>query len=281
MISVVMPVLNEERLVGRAVRSILDQTYRDLELIVVDNGSLDRTRDVLAGLAAQDARIHVLEEPRKGCAHARNRGIAHASHPWIAVQDADDVSHPQRLGKLLDYVRIHPRAILVGSWAVCYSERTGLREPFHHATTDFGIRCQLRTGPSPFVHSSVIFRRDACLQVGGYAPGYCGAEDYGLWARLRCEGSMANLPMHLLVYRHQERAPKSLYRIHERIATERLMKESLLPAKRWTEWVLRLTRGRRLRRAIERIPIDWPSQLARRYGLEKDLARRVLPRRAA
>lgn len=272
MISVVMPVLDEERLVHRAIRSLLDQTFRDFELIVVDNGSTDRTKDIVAELSAQDGRIRLIDEPTPGTHAARNRGLAEARRPWIAVQDADDVSHPERFERQMELLRRRPRTVVLGSWSLVYSEVTGLREPHYHATSDLSIRTQLRTGPAPFVHSTVILNREAALRVGGYPAGFPGAEDYALWGLLRNEGRLANLPMHLLIYRHQDRLPDSEYRGRERRVTEDLKRRFIGPPRFWDERLLSLTATARRGKAMERIRVDWPRELLRRYDLESLVA---------
>lgn len=277
MISVILAARNEERLLGRAIRSILAQTLRDFELIVVDNGSTDRTAAVASGFASEDPRVRVIVEATPGAHVARNRGVREARQDWIAVQDADDVSHPERLERLTAHVAARPRTVLVGSWAVCYSESEGLREPFHHATSDLAIRSQLRLGPGPFVHSAILFRKDAFERVGGYPDGFPHCEDYALECLMASHGRVANLPMHLVVYRHQERAPDSAFRAREREVTAELKRRFLRPPTRLDEWILRATATSRRRRARERVHTDWPPELVRRLGIDEAF-RRSAPR---
>jgi glycosyltransferase involved in cell wall biosynthesis len=159
MISVILAARNEERLIGRAIRSVLAQTQRELELLVIDNGSTDATIEIAADFARQDPRVRIVHESEPGAYAARNRGVREAAGDLIAIQDADDVSHPERLARLSAHVARHPATVAVGSWALCYSESEGWREPFYHATSDRAIRSQLRVGPAPFIHSAVLFRR--------------------------------------------------------------------------------------------------------------------------
>ena len=274
MISVILAARNEERLIGRAIRSILAQTFRDFELIVVDNGSADRTVEIVSRLAATDARIRMVVEPNTGPHAARNRGAHAARGDLLAIQDADDVSHPERLERLAAYMARRPRTVVVGSWALCYSESGGLRDPFYYATSDRAIRAQLRTGPNPFVHTTVLFRKDAFLRVGGYPGGFSHSEDYALWSLLAPHGRFANLPLHLALYRHQERAPDSQFRVDERASTAELKRRLLGPATRIDAWVLRATYGSRRRRAFDRMAKDWSPELVRRLGLEDVFAAR-------
>lgn len=268
MISMVLAARNEERLIARAIRSVLAQTLRDFELVVVDNGSTDLTREIVARYAAQDARIRIVTEPVPGAHVARNRGVAEARGAIVAIQDADDVSHPERLERLAAHLAHHPRTVAVGSWALCYAESEGWRDPFHHATSDLGIRAQLRTGPAPFLHSSVLFRKEAFDRVGGYPSDFPYTEDYALWCLLAAHGRFANLPRHLAIYRHQERAPDSKYRVDERNATLAVHRRLLSRPTRLDDWLLRASAARRRRRAFERIALDWPPELVARLGLE-------------
>lgn len=273
MISVILAARNEERLMGRAIRSILEQTFRDLELIVVDNNSTDGTVAVARRFASEDPRVRLMAETTPGAYAARNRAVRESRYRWIAVQDADDVSHPERLERLAELVTRDPRIVLAGSWGACYSETEGIREPFHHATSDLAIRCQLRVGPSPFIHSTVLYRKDAFERVGGYPAGFSTAEDYALTCLLAGEGRVANLPRLLGLYRHQERPAGSDFRLVERRETLELRRRYLRPATRLDEWILRATASSRRRRARERVALDWPPELVRRLGLEEAFAR--------
>lgn len=99
-ISVIIPVYNMEQYIEKSVRSVIDQTWRDLELIVVDDGSTDATGEILRRLAAQDARIRVIHQENGGVSAARNTGLAEASGEYVAWLDGDDQMQPQALEKL-------------------------------------------------------------------------------------------------------------------------------------------------------------------------------------
>jgi len=274
-ITVQLNTRNGERTIARAIESVLDQTFRDFELLVVDNASTDGTRAIADHYAARDSRIRVVHEPVSGLASARNRGLTEARGEWIALQDDDDVSHPERLESLVAAVRGDPRLVLVGSWAVVWSEPEGLRAPFHHALTDFDLRLQLRRGPCPFIAASTLFRRDAALAVGGFRDDYFYCEDYCLWARLRHQGRMQNLPRHLVVYRHQDPATRPDVYARQKEATARLMAHYFRPLHALERFWLR-RRLERLRPISEaRIALDWPPELVQRYRLEDVFSHRV------
>lgn len=275
MISVVMPVRNGEGTVARAIRSVLDQTLRDFELLVVDNGSTDDTVEIVRGAEKRDPRVRLLHEPRPGVAGARNRGLEEARFDWIAVHDDDDVSHPDRFAALLARATRDPRIVVLGSWALVLAEDEGMRHPLCHATSDRMIRIQLRQGPCPFVASSVLFRRADALAVGGYLDRYRNCDDYCLWARLAERGRMANVPRHLAVYRHQDPALRPEYARRQAEATVELKARYFRPTSRLEDHALRLALKLARRRGIARIARDWPPDLLARYGLAELAARRA------
>jgi hypothetical protein len=114
----------------------------------------------------------------------------------------------------------------------------------------------------------VLFRRDAFLRVGGYPGDFPHSEDYALWGLLAPHGRFANLPMHLAIYRHQERPADSRFRVEERDATIALKSRYFRSPSRLDDLLLRATIARRRRTARERIAIDWPRDLIQRLGLE-------------
>src|SRR5687767_9206093 len=113
-VSIVLPVYDAVAYVAEAVRSILAQTFGDFELILVNDGSTDGSRDVLAGF--KDYRIRILDQQNLGLVAALNRGIREARGEWIARMDADDVSLPGRLEAQITHLRRHPEIGLLGGF---------------------------------------------------------------------------------------------------------------------------------------------------------------------
>jgi len=273
-ITVMLNTRNGERTIARTIESVLAQTFRAFELLVVDNASTDRTWDIVESYAARDPRVRLVHEPVAGLAPARNRGLAEARFPWIAIQDDDDVSHPERLETLVEATRRDPGLVVVGSWAVVWSESEGLRAPFHHALTDYDLRLQMRRGPCPFIAASTLFRRDAALAVGGYRADFYYCDDYCLWARLQSHGRLRNLPRHLVVYRHQDPASRPDVAARQVEATQRLMAHYFKPLRTHERWWLRKRLERLKPIAEARIAVDWPPELVQRYRLELAFSRR-------
>ncbi|MBI2207823.1 MAG: glycosyltransferase [Candidatus Rokubacteria bacterium] len=197
-VSVVMPARDAAAWIGAAVESVLGQTFDDLELIVVDDGSRDDSA-AIAGRAG-DARVRTVRQPARGTAAALNAGIAAARAPLIARMDADDIALPDRLALQVGFLDARPDVGVLGA---------GWREltPDGHtvdvtppATGDAGIRGMLARR-NPLAHPTVVVRRTAGEAVGWYDERWPVAQDYDLWIRIARVTRFANLPSPLLVRR--------------------------------------------------------------------------------
>lgn len=196
MVSVIMPVYNAVQFVGESIRSILDQSYGDLELIVVDDGSTDGSTQVIA--AFDDPRLHFLRQANSGVAHALNQAMALAKGNFIARQDADDIALPERLAAQVERFTNHPSLVICGTWARVIDERHNDLGHLHHPTSDPWIQYALLFD-SPFVSSTVMFRRPA--QETLFEDSDRVFEDYDMWSRLARTGTCANIAKELLLYR--------------------------------------------------------------------------------
>lgn len=200
-ISVLLPVYNAERYVAEAVASILAQTRGDFELLVIDDGSTDRSPEILAEFARRDPRVRFQRQENAGYLQALNRMLAEAQGEYVARMDADDVALPERFARQAAFLQQHPEYVVVGS-AVANIDEDGDEFciqplPQDHAELEAGL---LR-GRCGICHPAAMIRRDALLAVGGYRQECYGAEDQDLWLRLSERGRLANLPEVLLKYR--------------------------------------------------------------------------------
>jgi len=208
-VSILLPVRNEEEHLPAALASLQRQTFTDWELVAVDDGSTDRTPQLLAA-AAVDPRVRVLTLPPQGLVSALNRGLAICRAPLVARMDGDDVCHPRRLARQWRYLQDHSECLLVAS-RVRHFPRPGLQggmrayESWQNSLLDDdAIRRDLYV-ESPFAHPSVMFRTEEVLAAGGYRD-LDWAEDYDLWLRLaRRPGTFARLPEVLLFWRDRGR----------------------------------------------------------------------------
>ncbi|HWY60244.1 MAG TPA: glycosyltransferase [Terriglobales bacterium] len=201
-ISVVMVTCNVERFLAESIESILGQTFREFEFIIVDFGSTDRTKATASSYAAKDSRVRLHEIPFCGLAEARNVGCSLALGRYIAIMDADDVSVPDRLRLEIDFMEKHPEVGLLGGVAECMNA-AGKPLPIRAhdlPTEDHEIRSALAVG-CPFCQPTVFFRRDAFVLVGGYRAVFAQAEDYDLWLRMAERFQCAGLQQVVLRYR--------------------------------------------------------------------------------
>jgi hypothetical protein len=199
-ISVIMPVFNGEQFIEEAVESVLQQTFADLELIVVDDGSTDRTSLILGELAARDERVVVLRRASPGQSAARNAGIDAARAPVLAFLDGDDVALPDRLQRQHAFLTANPYVAVVGGGLHVMDEAGRVFDEIECPTGDAAIRDVLPQH-NPMAHTTVMVRKEVFDRVGGYRPAFVGAEDYDLWLRVAEQFQLANLPGPVCHYR--------------------------------------------------------------------------------
>ena len=200
LVSVVMPVYNGAPYLKESLESILNQTYTDFELVLVDDGSTDGSLEILTQYAAADSRIVLLRNQQNlGHAEASNIALGAARGQYIARQDQDDVALPERIREQVSFLENHPEVGLLGS-AYYRVNGEGNRRLREIPQTHTSIRWRLLFDCA-FAHSSVMLR-SSLFQDG--EPGYQGVggpQDYELWTRLARKTRAASLPLPLVVYR--------------------------------------------------------------------------------
>ncbi|MBW4530024.1 MAG: glycosyltransferase family 2 protein [Aphanothece saxicola GSE-SYN-MK-01-06B] len=209
LVSVVLPVYNCEDYLGAAIESILSQSFHSFEFIIINDGSKDRSAEVMTGF--QDERIRIVHQTNQGLAATLNRGIALSRGQYIARQDQDDLSYPERLARQVAHMEAHPDCVLLGTWAQILEVDRPV-DRFHRHPVDEAELRYLMLFNNPFVHSSVMLRKEAVQQVGGYTtdPERQPPEDFELWSRLSRVGQVANIGEVLLAYRE---IPGSMSRV--------------------------------------------------------------------
>jgi len=208
LVSVVMPTYNGERFLRPAIESILNQTFRDFELIVIDDGSTDTTPRILAEFKHKDDRLIVLSnEQNLGIAAATNRGLAAARGEYVALQDHDDLSLPRRFQTQVDFLNSHPEIALVGSAAELIDENGVTYDEYHEPEDDIELKWETLFR-CPISHTSVMVRRRVMLETGGYSPDPTlkVASDYDLLSRIVMRYRVANLSQPLVQWRRHPAA---------------------------------------------------------------------------
>lgn len=205
-VSVLMPVYNGAEYVERAADSILRQTLKNLELIIIDDGSTDDTWTVLEKLAERDKRVHLFRNNNNvGIPGTSNRALSLAKGRFIARQDADDWSYPERLERQLNYLKKHKDCVALGSQLlVVNSDWLPMRLtkfPLSHEDIDYrninGFTLQLP-------HPSMVARAEAMRLIGGYREEFLLSDDYDLILRLAEVGKVRNLTDVLVRYMKHE-----------------------------------------------------------------------------
>lgn len=201
-VSVLMSVYNGELYLREAVESILEQTFRDFEFIIVDDGSADNTSQILKAYAVQDSRIVLIRnEENIGLDQSLNKGLKLVQGEYVARQDADDVSLSSRLRLQTCFLDSHPEIGVLGTSVEGIDERgTSLgqdRIPIDHESLH---ACLLVN--NCLHHSSVMIRRSLIQELGGYDERMRYVEDYDLWWRVSQLARLANLPDVLLYRRY-------------------------------------------------------------------------------
>lgn len=206
-LSILLPVYNAARYLPAALASLRAQTFADYELIAVDDGSTDQSLAILHCAAGGDPRIRVISRPNTGIVGALNDGLEAARAPVVARMDADDIALPGRLALQLAALRHAPECVCLGTAVHFMDARSALLKPCPRATGHDAIERALLLGDGgQLIHPSIMFRRDAVLQVGGYRPAAQWIEDLDLYLRLARVGRLSNLADTLLHYRIHEQS---------------------------------------------------------------------------
>jgi glycosyltransferase involved in cell wall biosynthesis len=191
-ISVLMSAYNAARYIGEAIQSVLAQTFADFELIIINDGSTDDTEKVVRSFP--DSRIVLVTQSNEGVAAALNKGLGLARADLVARFDADDVCYPHRLEQQYRFLEAQPEYVIVGT-AADYADEAGAYV-FTHQPAAMGneaIQAGIKAH-CPFIHSSVLYRKEAILACGGYNPHAHSFEDHLLWVAVLKRGKGYNLP---------------------------------------------------------------------------------------
>jgi glycosyltransferase involved in cell wall biosynthesis len=180
-VSIVIPAYNREKYVGIAIKSVLDQTYRDFELIIVDDGSTDGTLEMAQNFALHDSRIRVLTAPHQGAVYALIAGFNAASGEYIGQLDSDDLLEPEAIELTVKALDAHPK------WGMVYTNYRDIDG--NGQLTSVGWRCSIPYSKQTLLTAFMTFhfrlmRKAIYKQVGGFNTDFNKIEDYELCLRL-------------------------------------------------------------------------------------------------
>src|SRR5262245_833285 len=235
-VSVAMSVYNGEEYLRAAIDSILTQTFDDFEFIIVDDGSTDRSAEIARSYT--DGRIVLLQQSNQGVARALNHALQFARAEYVARQDADDISMPQRFARQIEFLDTHPEVGVLGT-AAWLIDRTGHRfSTFMPFGRHYRLVKELKRGVCPLMHGSVMVRRAVLSQCGVYNPEVSHMQDVELWLRLSRYHRLANMREVLYQFRKHDSSitHKALIdlRIREFAKTGKLQPET--KTEDWTDF---------------------------------------------
>lgn len=221
-VSIVMPVYNGAKYLPQAIESVLDQTYKNFEFIIIDDGSSDNSPDIIEEYAQKDERIRFYRQKNSGVPVTLNNGIRLAQSEIIVRMDADDIMLPQRLEKQIPFLLSHPEATVVSCFAYHINskgERIGKSGTYPYIqSVEHSIRHMKKGGMIFCLHPGVMFWKNPILNVGGYDEKLPVSEDTDLWNRLADKQLYTIvMPERLMDYRiHMSAASSAWHKINYR-----------------------------------------------------------------
>jgi glycosyltransferase involved in cell wall biosynthesis len=196
-VSVITTVYNAQEYLNMAIDSILNQTYKNFEFLIIDDGSTDNSGHIIE--AYSDPRIKYISQKNKGLSAALNRGIAIAKGKYIARMDHDDISYPTRLEEQVEFLQKNRKVAMVGTSFDLIDTNSGIIGTSYHLDRNQDIQIEFLVR-NPFGHGTVVIRRQTIEDIGGYDINQ-PVEDYELWWRVAQKYEVANLPRQLYGYR--------------------------------------------------------------------------------
>ena len=199
LISVIIPVFNGEKTIEATIASVLNQTFTDFELIVVDDGSRDLTSSIVSSI--KDPRLKLFSYENAGVSNSRNRGFSHASGEFISFLDADDLWTPDKLEAQLKALQENPLAAVAYSWVDYINQAGRFYRAGNHMTVNGDIHKIMLVNNPLENGSNPLIRRQAFAEIGGFDQKLEGAEDWDMWLRLASRFHFVCVPFPQVLYR--------------------------------------------------------------------------------
>lgn len=200
LISVIIPAFNAEKTIEATIQSVTNQTFTDFELIIVNDGSTDRTLEIVNSI--EDPRIRVLSYPNSGrVSISRNRGFTQAVGEFIAFLDADDLWTPEKLDLQLKALQSNPQAAVAYSWVDCIDENGKFLRSTRRISINGDVHGELLLGNFLENGSNPLIRKQALIEVGNFDETLLNAEDHDLYLRLAANYQFVCVPVPVVLYR--------------------------------------------------------------------------------
>jgi glycosyltransferase involved in cell wall biosynthesis len=226
-LSVLLPVYQGEATLAEALASLLAQGFGDFEVLVIDDGSTDRSAGIADAFAAEDSRVKVLRRGHGGHTRWLQEAVENGESELIARMDADDIARPERFEKQIAYLDAHPGCVALGAEALRVDPDRRPLGRLGVARDHDAIDAELMRGRGDaLLHPLAMMRREALRAVGGYRPETEPGEDLDLFLRLAEHGRLANLPDVLLEYRQHLAKVSSTRKREQQVAQDAVLREA-------------------------------------------------------
>ncbi len=203
LVSILLPTYNDASHIVKSLESVLSQSYENWELIIIDDASTDNSNELINKTIENNSKVkYILNKENQGIVKSLNIGLKSANGSLIARIDGDDIwNDKNKLSKQVQFLIKNKNHILVGTFAQRIDESGKIIDNLTYPTDDDEIRKYILI-ENCFVHSSVLFRKKAAMELGAYSEDLKFAEDYDLWLRMGKIGKIANIPLSMVQYRY-------------------------------------------------------------------------------
>lgn len=220
LVSIIIPTFNCESYIAATINSVLSQSHKDIEIIVVDDGSSDKTKDIVREF---NTKVKLISQPNSGVCVARNRGLSESSGSFICFMDHDDYWYPEKLASQVEIFRVHPEVGVVYSRFINWYADTNGQFPSPESFEPRTIQDEIDTEFSGWVYhlflldswmltSTAIFRSDVLKKCGGFDESLPFSEDWDLWLRVTREYPMIRMTRPTTLYRQHQQQGNRLVR---------------------------------------------------------------------
>lgn len=238
LVSVLITVFNGADLIAPTIKALQAQTYPHFEIVVIDDGSTDNSVEVLRELASTEPRIRLFTPGRLGRGKALNYGLRQCRGEFVAINDADDISHPDRLQKQVAFLQTHPEHGLIGTYFETLFLDTHTTKVTRHPADDWDLRRKL-TVSQCLQHSTVMFRRHIAESIGGYDEQRTFLFDRDIFIRMATRTKMATVPEILVtIHGHEQQFFATSFTGRRRIIQHNLMRMKAIRLLGFPRWML-------------------------------------------